>query len=108
MSYKNTISTWWKSLIQSKKEKVHNNHSGDQIKQLVTNEEIEGTPFRLVGNKEKGYFIAFGKYKLTETEETKTAATNKLTTNQWDVLTALITSCIEATEEYKQSQSKTK
>ena len=33
----------------------------------ITNEEIPGTPFRILGNPQVGYFVALGMHRLTET-----------------------------------------
>lgn len=35
-------------------------------KDLVESNPIKGTPLHIIGNHEKGYFIAFGKWRLTE------------------------------------------
>lgn len=57
---------------------------------LATNEPIDGTPFRLIGTKENGYFIVLGKYRITEIKETEGEALELLITNNWDIIAALI------------------
>lgn len=58
--------------------------------ELVHREKIEGTPFYIIGNEDEGYFVAMGKYRLTEPEETVTAAMDKLITNQWDIILKMV------------------
>ena len=45
--------------------------AGSQAKEnsseLVTKERIKNTPLDLVGNEEQGYFVALGKYKVSDT-----------------------------------------
>lgn len=41
-------------------------HKENSSTELIHREQIEDTPFYIIGNEEKGYFISFGKYKLTE------------------------------------------
>jgi hypothetical protein len=66
---------------------THNNNYGNNH---TTNEQIEDTPFRLVGNKEDGYCITMGNYKLTQPTMTKEAAVKKLQKEQWSLTATMI------------------
>lgn len=44
--------------------KEQDTHSKNSISQW--NESLPGTPFHITGNKEKGYFLRMGDYRLTE------------------------------------------
>lgn len=52
--------------IQNSVDVTHNDNSP-----LIIHEEIENTPFTITGNKEKGYFVRMGKYRLTEYHKNK-------------------------------------
>lgn len=53
--------------------------------ELVEREQIVDTPFWIIGNKETGYFLTMGKYRLTEPMKTKTAVRTYLRANTWNV-----------------------
>lgn len=79
--------------------------------ELIKREAIPNTPFFVVGNDEKGYIITLGKFKLTENEETKTAAIDKLITDQWNIIFRMVTTLHETImmkigEELLQEQEK--
>lgn len=57
---------------------------------LIEREEIEGTPFWIIGEEEKGYFLSFGKWKLTEDLATKEDVFLHLTTNKWEIILKMI------------------
>lgn len=85
----------------------------------VTNEEIEGTPFRLIGAGTK-YFAVLGKYRITEDFETEDEVKVWIDFNQYRVITSMITAIVnemageaqkQMTEQFNQiieEQSKTK
>jgi len=68
---------------------------------LTTNEPIEETPFRLVGNTETGYAITMGKYRLTKWTKTKEEALNKLETESWNIIANMIVVINEQKELYE-------
>lgn len=56
-------------------------------KPLWDREQIENSPFWIVGNKEQGYNITMGRYKIThETLPTPLDARLWLEKNKWDVI----------------------
>lgn len=57
--------------------------------------EIEDTPFQIVGNEEKGYFVAFGKYRVGEVVETKEEALKYFNIKSWNIFINTITACID-------------
>lgn len=72
---------------------------------LWTNEEMEGTPFRLVGNEKEGYTITFGRYRMTEFLKTPDDVWNALGDEQWKIIAQLIGTMIEINEEHKKQQN---
>lgn len=64
--------------------------SGDN-KELISNEPIKGTPFRMVGNEFNGYFIGLKNYKITDTYDTKEEALERLEAEKWEVIARIIT-----------------
>lgn len=56
----------------------------------ITNEQLENTPFRIVGNKQQGYCLTLGKYKVTDTVETEEKAIAILDEKAWIVMANMI------------------
>lgn len=63
--------------------------------EIQTNEPIEFTPFRCIGNPEKGYFVAMGQYQITELFETQELAVDALEANKWTVMINIMTIIIQ-------------
>ena len=62
----------------------------------IMNETIDETPFRMVGNHEKGFFIAMGNYRLTEPTPSILEAFNKLDYEKWHIIIRVIDSILHA------------
>lgn len=73
---------------QTSTEEVHKKNSNLE---LITMDEVPGTPFKITGTEEKGYFLTLGKYRLTEYYETKTEALDRLILEQWTIMLRIIT-----------------
>lgn len=76
----------------------HSNNS-DSISDLITASPIEDTPFTIVGSEEKGYFIAFGKYRVSEPQETEELALTHFNGKPWSILINTITAIINLNKE---------
>ena len=50
----------------------------NQNNSKFTNEELNNTPFRIIGSEEQGYAIALGKYRLTTLQPTKDKAIEQI------------------------------
>lgn len=60
------------------------------------NEEIIGAkPFKLIGNEEQGYAIAFGKYRVSEIHDTKEKALAELEQEPWLITINLIAATMQ-------------
>lgn len=70
---------------------VEENPFNSDSYELLHRENIEGTPFQIIGNDEHGYFIAFGKYKLIPNEPTVIKARLQLQYQHWNIVLNLIT-----------------
>lgn len=77
--------------------KTHKAESGD-----FTNEQIAGTPFRLIGDKDKGYCIVLGEHRLTDIVRKKQQAIDFMEKKHWLFLTNVtIAICLETNKQNK-------
>lgn len=58
---------------------------------LIHREKVPNTPFEIVGNEETGYFLALGRYKLSQPTPTIDEAYAKLIDEQWNIILNLVT-----------------
>lgn len=54
--------------------------------ELFTREQIEKTPFWIIGDETNGYFLVMGKYRLTQGHKTPQEVKNHLQENMWDII----------------------
>lgn len=78
--------------------KNHTNNS-----QLVSREEIDGTPFHIIGNEDVGYFLAFGRYKLTENQPTKETVLLLVEAEKWNILANMIALMLDIDRQEQQT-----
>lgn len=71
------------------------NESNSQSSELVTREDVTGSPFKIIGT-EHGYFLALGKYRLTENCETKEEITELLTEEMYNIILKVLAILIPA------------
>lgn len=62
-----------------------NNKENSSNEELIERVKIPWTPFYVVGTPERGYFVTFGKYKITEQKPTKVEAIGDLEKERWNV-----------------------
>lgn len=79
--------------------KENHSNSSDLNSEMVTANQIEDTPFSIVGSQAKGYFIAFGKYRVSEPQETEEEALNHFNGKPWNILINTITAIINLNKE---------
>lgn len=70
-----------------------------EIEQLIEREQISGSPFWIIGDQEKGYFLTFGKWQLTEPYQTKLDVLNSLKENEYDIILKMILCIIDPKNE---------
>lgn len=63
--------------------------------ELLERDEIENTPFHVVGNRDRGYFIALGAYRLTELYPDKSSAVLSMDENKWTLILTMIGVAVE-------------
>jgi len=81
----------------------------DSSNQITSNEPITNTPFRVIGNPEKGYFLALGIHRITDFKPSRSDAKDLLITNQWEIIINTITTVIHAINlEREQQKNNTK
>lgn len=69
--------------------------------ELIEKNEIEGSPYWVIGNKEQGYYITFGKWRLSEAHKTAEEALEWLDNNIRMVLVQTMVVLLEIHEEEK-------
>lgn len=63
----------------------------DYNSELINRERIEGTPFTIIEDKEKGYYITMGNYLITHPTKTKTEQIEKLHhLETWNIILTMI------------------
>lgn len=81
---------------ESKQSTQSTNAEENQDKQtsgeLMERQQIEGTPFWIMGNKTDGYYMVMGHYRITNVMNTMEEVTEYLNTNKWDVILSMIIS----------------
>lgn len=65
---------------------------------LIERHPIKGTPFWIIGNKEKGFALTFGKWRLTENFDIRTEVQEHLDDNSYDIILKMICCLLEETQ----------
>lgn len=65
-------------------------HSSSE--RLMEREQVKDSPFWIVGNKDEGYALVMGRYKLSENKETIAKVKAYLKTNMWEIIVGTIIS----------------
>lgn len=74
--------------------------------ELVEQEKIQGTPFRIIGNEERGYFLSFGKFRLTEAMHDKLAVLEHVNENMWTIIVQIVGVVLQMDKEAEAVESK--
>lgn len=69
---------------------------------LIEHHPLDGTPFTITGNEEKGYFLRIADYKLTDTMPTTGDLLDEMDLKQWQIIFNLICTLIEINERSQQ------
>lgn len=67
----------------------------EEGKEEIEREEIKGSPYWIIGNDDEGYFLGFGKWRLTELMKTKEDVLEHLRTNKYNVILQTVMAVIE-------------
>lgn len=89
-------------------ENDHNNSNSnsDNNTELIERVQLLNTPFHVVGNKDTGYMLTLGRYKITDIVPTRVEAIELLATEQWNIITRVVTTLHEAIlSEFKNNPS---
>lgn len=81
---------------------AENANTDNKKSTLITRTQIQNTPFTLVGNKDKGYFLTIGTYRITNYYPTATEAKEQLYKEQWNIIMNLIAIALDSFEQTKQ------
>lgn len=82
-------------------EPIRENYSTE----LVKREEVENSPFEIITIKNKGSFLALGKFRLSPTFEESKDVRNYLLNNVWEIVLDL---CIVVAESHSKMEKEDK
>lgn len=88
-----------KELLHSQTNVESTEHNSDYGTKLIVNEAIEGTPFRVRGSEETGYFATYGRIRLIEPVETPEQVIARMATPDWGTIATLVIGLIIAAED---------
>lgn len=69
---------------------VAENPNNSVSTELIERYPVENTPFVIVGNPESGYFLSFGKYRLTEYYDNPQLCKNAMGNEIWNIMLNLM------------------
>lgn len=73
---------------------------------MITNEAIDGTPFNMVGTDEKGYWVTYGIFRLTEAKKTKEEALDVIREPNWNTIVSVVYSVAAGIRISEQAENK--
>ncbi|AXH75316.1 MAG: hypothetical protein [Microviridae sp.] len=88
-------------LISSMSAEEQDTHKQTSSEELISRNEIEGTPFTTIGNNDHGYFLSHGILRLSPTFNNPADVTIYLNDNYWGVIISLIAGFIEINNQLK-------
>lgn len=94
------MSTTQRELLQLQNTTENPNTNNQKSSQLYEKERYEETAFDIIGNEEYGYFVAIGKYRLTE-PQTKDECIKMIKEKDYKIILSLIEVGIMIHEEEK-------
>lgn len=65
---------------------IESSPNSNSSQKLIHREKIQKTPFYVVGREETGYFVTYGKYRLTDSYETPKDAEIAIQCQEWEQL----------------------
>lgn len=77
-----------RSLNFAKKQSTNSKQSASE--ELVNKYQVPGTAFQIIGNKEKGYFIALGQYRVSDPQKTVQDCQTMIDNKDWDLIVNLM------------------
>lgn len=87
-------------LLNTQLSEEKNLNNSNYSEEIIKREPIHGTPFHLISSENK-YFIAFGRYRISEIKNSEDEALLELDMNNqgWNTVTNLIILIIETSKE---------
>lgn len=76
-----------RTLTSTNQQTPNNLNSSEQ---LVNRIPVENTGFWIIGDKDHGYFISLGAYRLTETRQTEEECREMIENKDWEIILGLI------------------
>lgn len=73
---------------------------------LIEREEVENSPFTIVSEEGKGHYVIMGDYRLTEATENKEELIKDINEKNWNFLTTVIGTLIDAIDRIKTIKTK--
>jgi hypothetical protein len=72
--------------------------------EIIEKERIPDTPFDVIGNKQLGYFIALGRFRISEKFTTKEETENILSLKRWEITMNCISAALQGYEEEQRNK----
>lgn len=75
-----------RDILESQTSVPEKENKQNSSEELIEQEEVEGTPFKLVNIRKGGWFIALGRHRLTEMQENKQELIEKIVNKDWTLV----------------------
>jgi hypothetical protein len=81
-----------------------NQNSLNYGEELIERERIENTPLDIIGNTKLGYFLALGRFRVSEKFEHKNIAEDHLESHKWEIIMNCISAALQGYEEEQRNR----
>jgi hypothetical protein len=72
--------------------------------EIIEKDRIPNTPFDVIGNTKLGYFIALGRFRISEKIQEKYTAENYLEDHKWEITMNCISAALQGYEEEQRNK----
>lgn len=84
------MSTEKQELLHAQTNAENHHNTNFSSEELLERENIEGSPFVIIGNEQKGYFLTLGKWRLTDSFKTKLDVILDLDKNKYTIILKML------------------
>lgn len=82
----NTEQDTQKELLQLQTSVEEEQSREGSSEEIIQRETVEGTPFQVINLNNEGWFLALGKYRMTEPQENKQELIDRVKNKDWNVI----------------------
>lgn len=90
-----TINHEQEDILKQQLAGYQNSNSDSRSTEIRMKKKIANTPFEIVGNEERGYFLAFGIFRISESKQTPEEVEEILKNETWFVIANMISAYME-------------